>query len=305
MERGLDVSYETVRRWVLKFGPPIARKLRQGRPRPSARSHLDEMVVRIAGKRTYLWRRRPRGRGSRHARSASSRYACGTPADAQAAQETGLRAEIAGHRQAGLLRLGFPTARLSGNCASPALAIEASEKTIALKTPIKSCGDESARCSGSSRLDPRSGFSTSIPPSTIPSTINDISSLGRHFGSSEPRQPPSGKMRLPSHETRFDFANSLHLPVSVTKPVRHRGRWRRRLKEWGPQTPTLRAWYATPALPRAYSVPSRAGREYLFTGKCYRRPCFSSLGQYGTADFRGGPVSVLDHITVTRELKAM
>ena len=55
-ERGLDVSYETVRRWVLKFGPMIARKLRQGRPRPSARWHLDEMVVRIAGKRMYLWR---------------------------------------------------------------------------------------------------------------------------------------------------------------------------------------------------------------------------------------------------------
>ena len=55
-ERGLDVSYETVRRWVLKLGPLIARKLRQGRPRPSARWHLDEMVVRIAGKRMYLWR---------------------------------------------------------------------------------------------------------------------------------------------------------------------------------------------------------------------------------------------------------
>src|SRR5271156_7230537 len=40
-ERGLDVSYETVRRWVLKFGPLIARKLRQGRPRPSARGRAD------------------------------------------------------------------------------------------------------------------------------------------------------------------------------------------------------------------------------------------------------------------------
>ena len=55
-ERGLDVSYETVRRWVLKSGPLIARKLRQGRPRSSAQWHLDEMVVRIAGKRMYLWR---------------------------------------------------------------------------------------------------------------------------------------------------------------------------------------------------------------------------------------------------------
>jgi len=55
-ERGLDISYETVRRWVLKFGPAIARRLRQHRPRPSDRWHLDEMVVRIAGKRMYLWR---------------------------------------------------------------------------------------------------------------------------------------------------------------------------------------------------------------------------------------------------------
>src|SRR3954452_19194758 len=55
-ERGLDVSYETVRSWVLKFGPIIARRLRCGRPRPSNRWHLDEMVVRIAGKHMYLWR---------------------------------------------------------------------------------------------------------------------------------------------------------------------------------------------------------------------------------------------------------
>src|SRR5205823_14718680 len=55
-ERRLDVSYETVRRRVLKFGPLIARKLRQARPRPSAQWHLDEIIVRIAGKRMYLCR---------------------------------------------------------------------------------------------------------------------------------------------------------------------------------------------------------------------------------------------------------
>ena len=55
-ERGLEVSYETVRRWVLKFGPLIARQLRRHRPRPSDRWPLDEMVVRIAGKQMYLWR---------------------------------------------------------------------------------------------------------------------------------------------------------------------------------------------------------------------------------------------------------
>src|SRR5499427_752933 len=55
-ERGVDISFETLRRWVLKFGPAIARRLRRHRPRPSDRSHLDEMVVRIAGRRMYLWR---------------------------------------------------------------------------------------------------------------------------------------------------------------------------------------------------------------------------------------------------------
>jgi transposase-like protein len=55
-ERGLDLFYETVRRWVLKFGPLIARELRRRRWRPSDRWHLDEMVVRVAGRRVYLWR---------------------------------------------------------------------------------------------------------------------------------------------------------------------------------------------------------------------------------------------------------
>jgi len=55
-ERGLDVSYETVRRWVLKFGVLFARELRKRRPRPSAQWHLDEAVVVIGGKRLFLWR---------------------------------------------------------------------------------------------------------------------------------------------------------------------------------------------------------------------------------------------------------
>src|SRR5256886_12191228 len=55
-ERGVDISYESVRSWVPKFGPVIARRLRRRRPRPSDRWHLDEMFVRIAGKRIYLWR---------------------------------------------------------------------------------------------------------------------------------------------------------------------------------------------------------------------------------------------------------
>ncbi|MBA3587558.1 MAG: IS6 family transposase [Chloroflexi bacterium] len=55
-ERGIEVSYETVRRWVAKFGPAFARELRRRRPRPSSQWHLDEMAVQIGGKRMWLWR---------------------------------------------------------------------------------------------------------------------------------------------------------------------------------------------------------------------------------------------------------
>ena len=57
-ERGIDVSYETARRWALKFGQAYAQRLRTTRPRPDVRSHLDldEVFVSIACKRMYLWR---------------------------------------------------------------------------------------------------------------------------------------------------------------------------------------------------------------------------------------------------------
>src|SRR5829696_4452323 len=47
VERGIETSYESIRRWVLKFGPLFARNLRRLRPRSTGRWHLDEMVVSI------------------------------------------------------------------------------------------------------------------------------------------------------------------------------------------------------------------------------------------------------------------
>ena len=55
-ERGLDISYESVRRWFLKFGAPIAQNLRHMRPIPNGYWHLDEMVIVICGQRYWLWR---------------------------------------------------------------------------------------------------------------------------------------------------------------------------------------------------------------------------------------------------------
>ena len=55
-ERGIVVSYETVRRWVNHFGPMIAADLRKRRPKPYSTWHLDEAYLKIAGRMVYLWR---------------------------------------------------------------------------------------------------------------------------------------------------------------------------------------------------------------------------------------------------------
>jgi putative transposase len=55
-ERGIIVSYETVRRWCGKFGESFAKRLRRRRPRPGDKWHLDEVFVRIQGIQHYLWR---------------------------------------------------------------------------------------------------------------------------------------------------------------------------------------------------------------------------------------------------------
>src|SRR3984893_8931317 len=55
-ERGILVSYETVRRWVNHFGPVIAADLRKRRPKPHMTWHLDEFYLKIDGRLVYLWR---------------------------------------------------------------------------------------------------------------------------------------------------------------------------------------------------------------------------------------------------------
>ena len=56
LERGIVVSYETMRRWGRKFGPQYARRLRRKRPSRNDVWHLDELVLMIAGKKHWLWR---------------------------------------------------------------------------------------------------------------------------------------------------------------------------------------------------------------------------------------------------------
>ena len=55
-ERGITVTYETIRQWCQTFGPDYARRLRNRRGRLGDTWHLDELFVTIRGRRQYLWR---------------------------------------------------------------------------------------------------------------------------------------------------------------------------------------------------------------------------------------------------------
>jgi putative transposase len=56
LQRGVIVSYETVRRWCAEFGQTYADGLRRRRPRPGDKWHLDEVFIKVNGERKYLWR---------------------------------------------------------------------------------------------------------------------------------------------------------------------------------------------------------------------------------------------------------
>jgi putative transposase len=56
LERGVVVSYETIRRWALKFSADYARRLKRKAPSRHDIWHLDEVVITISGEKRYLWR---------------------------------------------------------------------------------------------------------------------------------------------------------------------------------------------------------------------------------------------------------
>jgi putative transposase len=54
--RGIIVSYESVRQWALKFGQDFANRIRRRLPATGDKWHLDEVAIKIAGKKHWLWR---------------------------------------------------------------------------------------------------------------------------------------------------------------------------------------------------------------------------------------------------------
>ncbi|AJT69836.1 hypothetical protein T261_8241 [Streptomyces lydicus] len=56
LERGITVSYESIRAWCATFGPVYAKSLRRRQPRPGDKWHMDEVFIKINSRMRYLWR---------------------------------------------------------------------------------------------------------------------------------------------------------------------------------------------------------------------------------------------------------
>ena len=168
-ERGVDVSYETIRRWSLKFGQAYARKLRQSRPRPDDRWHLDEVFFSINGKRMYLWR------------AVDSE---GEVLDILLQSRRNKKAALKLMRKL-LKKQGYaPNKVVTDKLPSYGAALRDLNMTgkhvtgdgATIGRRIRTCrfDNENAGCRASSHQDRRKGFSPPTPPSTTPSMSNVI-----------------------------------------------------------------------------------------------------------------------------------
>src|ERR1700677_2015719 len=186
-ERGIAVSYETVRRWLNHFGPMIAAHLGKRRPKPHATWHLDEVYLKIDGRMVYLWRAVDaegevldvlvQSKRNRHAalklmRKLLKKYAF--------VPERLVTDDLRSYPQR-------PAISASNTCMSAA-----GGRTIGPRTPINRPVGGSARCSASRAPAPHRNSSQPTPPCTTLSMSNAISRQLNPTACSAPRRRARG-----------------------------------------------------------------------------------------------------------------
>lgn len=224
LERGIAVSYETIRRWGRKHGPGYVRHIRRKPPSTNDVWHLDEVAVRINGKRCWLWRALTRTALSRRDCPEPQEYqGCQTIADTSD-EEAGHGAEADNHRQ-----VAFPwrskTSSHSRRRASLSQRFEQSSREFACsvsKTRANAPGVPLNRELTTFRLTvlccPQSLRSRSRKTICYP---NPQSQTASH-GSVESRQRPDCLKQSARAVIAPVFANKVTTPwqVKVTVPMR-------------------------------------------------------------------------------------
>ena len=207
LERGIVVSYETVRRWAMKFGRDYARRLKRKRASRRDIWHLDEVVVTIGGKQHWLWR-------------AVDQDGYILDEIVQTRRDT----EAAKRLLTRLLKTqGCPPSRMITRqarllCRSPAPDHARDRASLAQgpqqpgRTLTCLCDDANGRCRAFDLREACSGSSPSSPPSAISSS--------RPFPSLRPCHPSSSPQRRGAMEGRgrhrrpSPFVQPRSLPVS-------------------------------------------------------------------------------------------
>jgi hypothetical protein len=182
-ERGITVSYETVRRWVNHFGPMIAADLRKRRAKPYTTWHLDEVYLKISGRMEYLGR---------------AVDAEGEVLDVLVQSKRNKHAALKLMRKL-LKKYGFvPDRLITDDCArmppppmilalAPAMSAVGG-RTIAPRIRISRPDAGSARCSASRARAQRKDFSPLTLPSSTLSTSNATSLPLQRIAFSAPRR---------------------------------------------------------------------------------------------------------------------
>ena len=169
-ERGILVSYETVRRWVNHFGPMIAVDLRRRRSKPHTIWHIDEVYLKIDGRLVYLWRavdaegevldvlvqtRRNKRAASKLMRKLLKKYGFVPTSSSQMISDL----------------MGLQPVILDSQNAMNAVDGATIERRIRINRP----DDENTRCKVSRAWGPRRDFSQCMQQPTTPSTSSAIS----------------------------------------------------------------------------------------------------------------------------------
>ena len=186
--RSVEISYETVRRWVMKFGPMFARELRH-RARGQRRDG-NEMAVTIAV-RQALARGRRRRRGSRPPRATMARQGRRRETDAQVAQEARFRTRCYRDRKTALLWRGkasWARARHEQGLRKNSLAENSHQELRRHERKM-----QRFQSPGSARR-----FLSIHAPSKTPSTSNAISLPAARFASSETKRSGRGAFETAS-----------------------------------------------------------------------------------------------------------